>query len=191
MRARGSAARSAPLACATWSSRRCRRESPSRDERGRVLQRHHLLAQAPVAPREFLPQVRDRVDASGPSCFAPCQPDGANVAPDPDLRVEFFDHPVPYRQAVDDAVQKTAILATLEILDADALLLDPGVVAEIEDALALGSVSSSTLSLATPSGAEPKISPALTSSKPSADSAVRDSCGARCHTSRRCRWRRS
>ena len=43
--------------------------------------------------------------------------------------------------ADDESAPEALILATLEILDAHALLLDPGIVAEIEDALAVGNAS--------------------------------------------------
>ena len=50
-----------------------------------------------------------------------------------DLGVEILDQPVPLRKAVGDAVPERLRPAALEILDADALLLDPGVVAEVEN----------------------------------------------------------
>src|SRR5688500_16853246 len=49
------------------------------------------------------------------------------------LGVEILDQRVPCRQAVGDAVPERLRPASLEILDADALLLDPGVIAEVED----------------------------------------------------------
>ena len=38
----------------------------------------------------------------------------------------------------DECAPEALIFASIEILDAHALLLDPGIVAEVEDALALG-----------------------------------------------------
>ena len=54
--------------------------------------------------------------------------------------------------------------AALEILDADALLLDPGVVAEVEDRRRGLVGQLDHVVVAMPSGSEPNISPALTSS---------------------------
>ena len=100
----------------------------------RLLQRHDLLAQAAVALRQILAQGAVRLnqfpiaDAHAVALLAvPASFDARS------LGVELLDQPVPLRQAVGDPVPERLRPAALEILDADALLLDPGVVAEIED----------------------------------------------------------
>src|SRR5207248_6760243 len=80
------------------------------------------------------------------SAAAPCM---AEPRPEPPLRprllcthclvgsrgfgVEILDQRVPLRQTVGDAVPERLRPATLKILDTDALLLDPRVIAQIED----------------------------------------------------------
>src|SRR2546430_15349920 len=53
------------------------------------------------------------------------------------LRIELADQAVPSRDAFGERAPETLVAAPLEIVDADALLLDPGVIAEVEDALAI------------------------------------------------------
>jgi len=56
------------------------------------------------------------------------------------LAVELADPLVPGRQQVDQAIPEGPRAAGGELLDRHSLLLDPGVIAEIEDALALAPV---------------------------------------------------
>src|SRR4051794_9243401 len=54
-----------------------------------------------------------------------------------DLRVEVDDHLVPDRQVTTQVAPEVLVAARLEQLERRALLLDPGVVAEVEDAVAV------------------------------------------------------
>jgi hypothetical protein len=62
--------------------------------------------------------------------------------------------------------QKVLVLAAIEVLHRDALLLDPSVVTEIEDALAVDVAELHHVIVADAFKVMPKISPALTSSNP-------------------------
>ena len=85
--------------------------------------------------------------------------------------------------------QKRLARARDELLDRDALLLHPGEVAEVEDALPIEWESSSRWSMAVAASARPKVSPAETASKrPPKSRAV--TLAARCRTWRRRRSRR-
>src|SRR3954469_11723692 len=53
------------------------------------------------------------------------------------LGVEILDQPVPCRNAVHHCTPEILVFAAIEVLHRDALLLDPGVVTEIEDAFAV------------------------------------------------------
>ena len=94
-------------------------------ERGRLLERNDLLAQAPVALRQVVAQLGVGVDHAHVA-FLP-----------PTLGIEILDQPIPGGNSVDQRLPKVLALAAIEIVDRDALLLDPGVVAEIENALAV------------------------------------------------------
>src|SRR4029078_7682400 len=77
--------------------------------------------------------------AAPPSPFAICckvAPRSWRV-PAAHLGVEILDQPVPCRNAVHHRAPEILVLAAIEVLHRDALLLDPGVVTEIEDAFAV------------------------------------------------------
>ena len=60
------------------------------------------------------------------------------------LVIEFVDQAIPLRDGVDKPLPEWLMLAAVEVLQAHALLLDPGVVTKVEDASALDVWSSRT-----------------------------------------------
>src|SRR6185503_16709048 len=50
-----------------------------------------------------------------------------------DLLIELGDQPIPRRDGVDQALPETLATTPFEVVDADALLLDPGVVTQVEN----------------------------------------------------------
>src|SRR5258705_7344479 len=106
------------------------------DETRGLLKRHHLLTQPAIARQRFLAQglvgfdQRHRAHvrfASRPSY--PCR--------HPAVGIESRDHLVPARHQLMKATPKVLRLATVEVGNANTLLLDPGEITEIENALTL------------------------------------------------------